>query len=97
MHSVELPLKGGGESTRVPICDWCFDTVTGLHEFEVAPEKTKKVEGEDVIVHRAVIAKVCLPCRERLEARREEDRKQAEADAAERKRLKLKKRGRRWK
>lgn len=97
MNLVELPLKGGGESTRASICDWCSDPVTGLHEFEVAPEKTKKVEGEDVIVHKAVIAKVCLPCRDRLEARREADRKAAEEDAAERKRLKLKKRGRRWK
>lgn len=97
MNLVELPLKGGGEPVPAKACSWCFAEAVGLRDFEVAPEKTKKIEGEDVIVHKAVVVKVCDPCRKRLEQRREDDRKAAEADAEERKRLKLKKRGRRWK
>lgn len=97
MNLVELPLKGGGEKTPIRVCEWCFAETTGLRDFEVAPEKTKKVEGEDVIVHKRVVVRVCVPCQTRLDQCREDDRKAAEADAEERKRLKLKKRGRRWK
>lgn len=97
MNVVELPLQGGGEPIPLRVCEWCHTDASALYDFEVAPEKTKKVEGEDVVTHRAVVVKVCPNCKTRLEQRREDDRKQAEADAEERKRLKLKKRGRRWK